>query len=105
MGDILADHKLHYEDMPRKQYNKKINTRKGGKDSKMSKEQKVTEVKSSKKYAKTRGEHYKDIVIAVLITSIVAFGLGVKFQSNRNAEMQRAVESAKTTQTVEEAKK
>ena len=30
------------------------------------------EPKSSKKYAKTRGEHYKDIVIAILVTSIIA---------------------------------
>jgi len=30
------------------------------------------EAKPAKKYAKTRGEHYKDIVIAILVTSIIA---------------------------------
>lgn len=50
--------------------------------------------KASKKYNKTRGEHAKDIVIAVLITAIVAFGLGVKVQADRNAEVAKAVSNA-----------
>lgn len=52
--------------------------------------------KASKKYAKTRGEHYKDIVIAILVTAIVAFGLGAKVQADRNAEMTAAVKNAAT---------
>lgn len=52
--------------------------------------------KASKKYAKTRGEHYKDIVIAILVTAIVAFGLGVKVQADRNAEVAKAVSTAVT---------
>lgn len=52
--------------------------------------------KVSKRYAKTRGEHYKDMVIVALIVGIVAFGLGVKVQANRNAELQSAVKSAQT---------
>lgn len=69
-------------------------TRKGGKDSKMSNKTNTLEVKPVKKYAKTRGEHYKDIVIAILVTAIVAFCLGVKVQSDRNAEVAKAVSQA-----------
>lgn len=67
-----------------------------GKVKHMTKQSTTNEPKSSKKYAKTRGEHYKDIVIAVLVTSIVAFGLGVKVQANRNAEIAKAVSQAIT---------
>lgn len=80
---------LQYEDLTHK-------TRKGGKDSKMSKSTVTEAPKTSKKYAKTRGEHYKDIVIAILVTAIVAFGLGVKVQADRNAEVASAVKSAVT---------
>lgn len=56
-----------------------------------------TEVpKTSKRYAKTRGEHFKDLVIVALIVGIVAFGLGVKVQANRNSEMQSAIKAAQT---------
>ena len=61
--------------------------------------------KASKKYAKTRGEHYKDIVIAVLVTAIIAFGLGVKIQANRNAEIAKAVSQAVTPTANAEASK
>jgi ABC-type proline/glycine betaine transport system permease subunit len=62
--------------------------------------------KAVKKYAKTRGEHYKDIVIAILITAIIAFGLGVKVQADRNAQIASAVKSAVTpTATAAEASK
>lgn len=85
----------------------KINlTRKGGKDSKMSKTSTTEQPKAVKKYAKTRGEHYKDIVIAILVTAIIAFGLGVKVQADRNAEIASAVKSAVTpTATAAEASK
>lgn len=62
----------------------------------MSNTNKTEAPKASKKYNKTRGEHAKDIVIAVLITAIVAFGLGVKVQADRNAEIASAVKSAVT---------
>lgn len=83
-----------------------INTRKGGKV-KMTKSTNTSEApKVSKKYAKTRGEHYKDIVIAVLVTAIIAFGLGVKVQADRNAQIASAVKSAVTpTATAAEASK
>lgn len=50
--------------------------------------------KASKKYAKTRGEHYKDIVIAVLIAGVIAFIGGMHFANQHNAEMQTAVKAA-----------
>jgi ABC-type proline/glycine betaine transport system permease subunit len=83
---------ISYELTPLKKYNI---TRKGGKGSKMSKSNQTTEApKTSKKYAKTRGEHYKDIVIAILVTAIIAFGLGIKVQADRNAEIAQAVQGA-----------
>lgn len=93
--ETLANYKLSFEDIPPH----KSNTRKGGKDNKMSKESKVV-TQPTKKYAKTRGEHIKDIVIAILITGVIAFGLGVKFQSDRNTEMQNAIKQASTSSAV-----
>lgn len=62
--------------------------------------------KVSKKYSKTRGEHYKDIVIAILVTTIVAFGLGVKVQADRNAQVAQAIHNAVTpTASAAEASK
>lgn len=85
----LADYPLEFEDMP-------LNTRKqsGGKDSKMSKQSTTSEPKSLKKYNKTRGEHFKDIVIAVLITAITAFVLGMQFENGQNAAVDHAVTEA-----------
>lgn len=68
-----------------------------GRAIKMPNNTKTEAVKASpKRYAKTRGEHYKDMVIVALIVGIVAFGLGVRFQANRNAELQSAVKAAQT---------
>ena len=59
------------------------------------------EVKAPKaKYAKTRGEHFKDIVIAVLITGIIAFVGGMVFQGKQQQAIETAVKGA-STQTVE----
>lgn len=56
----------------------------------------TNEPKSSKKYAKTRGEHYKDIVIAVLVTAVIAFIGGMHFSNNQHADTARAVTAATT---------
>lgn len=53
--------------------------------------------KASKKYQKSRGEHVKDILIAVLITGVVAFIGGMQFANDQNAEVQSAVSEAKQT--------
>lgn len=102
MGTTLEEYPLEFEDIPQKQYNKTtIKTRKGGKDSKMSKAE-AKQSTPTKKYAKTRGEHFKDLVIVALVTSIIAFGLGVKFQADRNAEIQSAVKAATASATAQE---
>lgn len=49
--------------------------------------------KPAKKYAKTRGEHYKDIVIAILIAGILAFVAGMHFANQHNADISKAVSS------------
>lgn len=95
----LEAYKLHYEDIT-------PSTRKGGKDiNKMSKSNKSVEASPAKTYNKTKGEHFKDMVIVALVVGIVAFGLGFKFNSDRNAEMQSAVRQATTQVSQSEVKK
>lgn len=68
---------------------------------KMSQKQSTPEVKAPKaKYSKTRGEHFKDIVIAVLITGIIAFVGGMVFQGKQQQAIETAVKGA-STRTVE----
>lgn len=55
--------------------------------------EKTTE-KTSKKYNKTQGEHYKDIVIAILITGVIAFVGGITFANNQQAQIDHAVQAA-----------
>lgn len=49
--------------------------------------------KPSKKYAKSRAEHYKDIAIFVLVTGIIAFVAGVQVANSNNAQIQEAVKA------------
>ena len=84
---MSIDTQLHYEELPSHKY--KI-TKKGGHN--MSQ----TTQKEHKQYAKTRGEHYKDIVIAILVTGIVAFCLGSQYQSKQAAHVQAAVSQVQT---------
>lgn len=95
MSSVLSDYPLELEDMPFK-----VNPIRVGKDNKMSKSAKTTDA-PAKVYNKTRGEHVKDIVIAILVTAIIAFGLGVKFQSDRNAEVANAVKASQATASVQ----
>jgi hypothetical protein len=94
----LEAYKLHYEDIT-------PSARKGGKDSKMSKSNKPVEATPAKTYNKTKGEHFKDMVIVALVVGIIAFGLGFKFNADRNAEMQSAVRQATTQVSQSEVKK
>ncbi len=72
-----------------------------GKVNKMAKTTNTPEqATSKKKYAKTRGEHFKDVVIAVLVSSIIAFVCGMQFANRQTAELNLAVERAQTA-TVE----
>lgn len=55
----------------------------------------TTEVpKTSKKRVATRGEHAKDIVIAILITAVIAFIGGMVFANKQDAEVKNAVSAA-----------
>lgn len=64
----------------------------------------VPTAKVRKSYSKTRGEHYKDIVIAVLITGIIAFIAGVQFANNSNAKIQAAVDAIAPAANAQELK-
>ncbi len=81
----LSKRKMHYEDLPFKPY------KHGGKAKKMA-DKKVKSVE-----AKTRGEHVKDIIIAVLVTGIIAFIAGTQYANAQNDRMNEAV--ANTVQT------
>lgn len=63
----------------------------------MSKTIQTNEAKPTKSYRKTRGEHYKDIVIAILVTAVIGFVAGMHFSNKHNAEVQSAVKAAQTT--------
>jgi predicted transcriptional regulator len=92
-----------YMDIP------ELKTRKGGKGyRKMSnKATTVTETPkvSKSKYSKTRGEHFKDIVIAILIVGVIAFIAGVHYSDTKNAQMISAIKSAQTTAVTPQVKK
>lgn len=85
----MVDFQLYYEEHS--------SIRKGGKVIKMTKQLSSEASKASRKYAKTRGEHYKDIVIAVLIAAIIAFIGGMHFENQHNTDVSRATTVAQPT--------
>lgn len=79
-----------------------------GKDKLMSKTNNnisASETKPVKKYAKTRGEHFKDLVIVALIVSIIAFIGGMQFNKSNQNQIDRAVKAAQSTAQTESVKK
>lgn len=96
MGDTLEGYHLGFEDIPEKQYNIKT-AKSGGKDSKMSNKATTNEPKAVKSYKKTRGEHFKDIVITILVTAIVAFVAGSVFANKQQARIDQAVKAVTPT--------
>lgn len=76
-------------------------TRKGGKGIQNMSNKSTTTAEAPKanraKYSKTRGEHCKDIVIAMLVVGVIAFIAGVHYSDNKNAQMTSAVKNAQTT--------
>lgn len=54
---------------------------------------------SNKKRVATRGEHAKDIIIAVLITAVIAFIGGMVFANQQSAEVKNAVAHAQQAVT------
>lgn len=102
MGSTLEAYPLEFEDIPQTTYNKIVKTRKGGKDSKMSKEVKQ-EAKQVKKYMKTRGEHFKDLIITALIVAILAFVAGMAFQNRQQDAINTAMKSVTPSAGAQEA--
>jgi len=89
---MSVDFDLYFEELPK--------TRKGGKGNKMPNNKSTTTTeapKASRKYAKTRGEHLKDMVIVALVASIIAFIGGMHFQNSHDMQV---VNASKTTQAV-----
>ncbi len=56
--------------------------------------------KATKRYAPSRMEVFKTVLIAVLVTAIVAFGVGVKYANNQHAQVEQAVKAAKVVEPV-----
>lgn len=77
-----------------------------GRVTKMTKSTQTSEApKATRKYAKTRGEHYKDIVIAVLVAGIIAFVAGMHFANQHSAEISKAVSAVQPSASAASAKK
>lgn len=55
---------------------------------------KTTEPKAVKRYSKTRGEHFKDLVIVALVVAIGAFIGGMAFANNQQTEVKNAVSAS-----------
>ena len=94
----LDAYALEYEDRP---FHKP--ERVGRISTKMSKSTQTPEAPKAPKakYNKTRGEHIKDVVIAMLVTGIVAFAGGVWFNEGKQQEIETAVKGAQTVATPE----
>lgn len=88
----LSDYPLEFiDDMPL------INPKRVGRTfTKMSKSTKSVEA-PAKTYNKTRGEHFKDMVIVALVIGIAAFAGGVQFAKGNQAEIERAVSALQPT--------
>lgn len=89
----LKGFKSGFEDYPEQSKNP---FKQGGKAEKMATKETAT---TSKKYNKTQGEHAKDIVIAVLITGVIAFVGGLVFANKQQARVDHAVSAVTQTAT------
>lgn len=98
MTDVLDGFKLKYEDLPKTTKQLKKETLK------MSKKQEAPIAKTRRVYSKTRAEHYKDIIIAVLVTGIIAFIAGASMQSKQQTAVIDAVQALTPTASATELK-
>ena len=57
-----------------------------------------------KKISKQSVETFKTVLIAILVTAVVAFVAGMRYADNQNAEVQAAVKEVVKAQVVEEPK-
>lgn len=76
---------LNYEELPTK--------KRGLKMGKITNNSEVKQAKIRRVYEKSRGEHFKDIVIAVLITGVITFVLGVRYANNQAATTATAIQA------------
>lgn len=83
---------MEYELTPAKKYNI---TREGGKGHEMTKEiAQAPAPRPAKRYQPSRWEVGKTIAIAVLISGIVAFVLGMKYANSQHSQIEQAVTAA-----------
>lgn len=94
--ESLDAYALEFEDMPLKL------SKTAGRISvkKMSKES-PTPAPVKAKYAKTKGEHNKDLIIAVLVAGIIAFVGGMTFQARQQDAINTAVKGVQTVAPAE----
>lgn len=85
---------LNFEELPEQK--RKIIKIGGLKMPKTTNNQEVKQAKIRRVYEKTRGEHIKDVIIAVLITGVIVFVLGVRYANNQNVQLTSAVQAAQT---------
>lgn len=83
---------MEYIETPRTQTGRAAKNKTTKKDTKKMENQKAPKAK----YSKSRGEHIKDIVIAMLVTGIITFIGGVQFQANQQRAIEDAVKGAQT---------
>jgi uncharacterized protein HemX len=61
----------------------------------------TAEAKPARKYSKTRGEHFKDLVIVALVVAIIAFIGGMQFAKSNQAQIDKAVSAVQPTATAQ----
>lgn len=87
--ESLDAYALQFEDMPL--HKNPIRVGRVNKMTKSATTQEAPKVKS--KYAKTRGEHVKDMLITALVVGIIAFIGGMTFQSKQQGAIDTAVKA------------
>lgn len=90
----LDAYALEYEDRPFQKPE-----RVGRISTKMSKSNQPTS--EAPVYNKTKGEHRKDLVIAILVSGIITFIGGMTFQGNQQQAIETAVKGAQVAAPVE----
>jgi hypothetical protein len=93
----LADYPIEYiDDMPL------INPNRVGRTFKKMSAKNNQSNEAAPAYNKSKGEHRKDIVIAVLVAGIIAFIGGMTFQSKQQSAIETAVNAVTPTAQAQE---
>jgi len=83
---------LNFEELPEQK--RKIIKIGGLKMPKTTNNTEVKQAKTRRVYEKTRGEHIKDVIIAILVTGVITFMLGVRYANNQAATTATAIQAA-----------